>query len=175
LLAPAAVTVALKSHPAFNRIISLSFVVGISAAAWAGILTSSAAIQVLTLAATNGKSFLPPHIDFLGIVIFCFISILVSSVARNSKKIEHVLRSANEQLESRVNQRTSELQHANTVIQRAHEDLQTREEQFRTLANAIPHLCWMADGTGFILWCNAHWVAYRDYARSDSKYGLDCR
>jgi PAS domain S-box-containing protein len=158
LLVPAALTMALKSHPAFNPLISLSFLVAVSAAAWwggagAGILASCATIPVLTLAATGGKSFLPPHIDLLGIAIFCFISVLVSRVATNRKRIEQLLRSANEQLENRVFERTSELR-------QAHAELVSREEQFRTLANAIPHLCWMADGSGSAVWCNDRWTAY---------------
>src|SRR5690348_14858495 len=165
LLIPAALTMLLKFHPALNPIISLSFVVAVSAAAWwggalAGILATFATIPVLTLAATNGKVFLPPHIDVLGIVIFCFIALLVSRVGANRKQIEQVLRSANAQLESRVQERTAELQFANATIHRANTELQKREEQFRTLANAIPQLCWMTDGAGSILWCNERWAAY---------------
>ncbi len=34
------------------------------------------------------------------------------------------------------------------------------EEQFRTLANAIPQLCWMANGDGWIFWYNQRWYEY---------------
>ncbi len=34
------------------------------------------------------------------------------------------------------------------------------EEQFRTLANAIPQLCWMAHSDGWIFWYNQRWYAY---------------
>lgn len=39
------------------------------------------------------------------------------------------------------------------------------EEWVRTLADSIPHLCWMADAEGFITWYNRRWVDYtgRDY------------
>ncbi len=34
------------------------------------------------------------------------------------------------------------------------------EEQFQTLANAIPTLCWMADENGWIFWYNHRWYEY---------------
>ena len=34
------------------------------------------------------------------------------------------------------------------------------ESRFRTLADNIPTLCWMADGTGSILWYNSRWYEY---------------
>jgi PAS domain S-box-containing protein len=115
---------------------------------------------VLTLAATGGKVFLPPHVDILGIVLFLFISLLVSRVATNRKRIEQVLRSANAQLESRVKERTAELRFANAAIRQANLELQKNEEQFRALANAIPQLCWMSDAAGAALWCNERWTVY---------------
>ena len=42
----------------------------------------------------------------------------------------------------------------------AEEALQTSEQQFRILANAIPHLAWMADETGHIFWYNRRWFDY---------------
>ena len=32
-----------------------------------------------------------------------------------------------------------------------------REQQFRTLANSISQLAWMADGEGYIFWYNDRW------------------
>ncbi|WP_439627054.1 PAS domain S-box protein [Gemmata sp.] len=43
------------------------------------------------------------------------------------------------------------------------EDISPRkdaEEQARTLADAIPHLCWTADPDGHIVWYNRRWVEY---------------
>ena len=37
---------------------------------------------------------------------------------------------------------------------------QQSEEQFRTLANAIPQLCWMANADGWIYWYNQRWYDY---------------
>jgi PAS domain S-box-containing protein len=47
-----------------------------------------------------------------------------------------------------------------TERRRAEEALQKSEEQFRTLANAIPQLSWMADADGAITWYNDRWYAY---------------
>jgi PAS domain S-box-containing protein len=43
---------------------------------------------------------------------------------------------------------------------RAEEALAQSEAQFRTLANAIPQLCWMANGDGWIFWYNDRWYEY---------------
>ena len=43
------------------------------------------------------------------------------------------------------------------------EDISQRkqaEELFRTLADSIPQLCWMADPDGYIVWYNRRWVDY---------------
>jgi PAS domain S-box-containing protein len=38
--------------------------------------------------------------------------------------------------------------------------LRESETQFRTLANAIPHLCWIAHADGAIFWYNQRWYDY---------------
>ena len=43
---------------------------------------------------------------------------------------------------------------------RAEEAVRASEEQFRTLANAIPQLCWMARPDGDIFWYNQRWYDY---------------
>jgi PAS domain S-box-containing protein len=47
-----------------------------------------------------------------------------------------------------------------TERKRAEEALRQNEEQFRTLANAIPQLCWMAHADGSIFWYNQRWYEY---------------
>ncbi len=39
-------------------------------------------------------------------------------------------------------------------------EAETREQQFRTLANSIPQLAWMADAEGYIFWYNDRWYDY---------------
>ena len=42
----------------------------------------------------------------------------------------------------------------------AAEQLQAREQDFMTLANAIPQMAWMADASGYIFWYNDRWYNY---------------
>ena len=48
------------------------------------------------------------------------------------------------------------------ISQRKQADQAVRdnEAQFRTLANAIPQLCWMANPDGWIFWYNERWYGY---------------
>ena len=47
-----------------------------------------------------------------------------------------------------------------TERKRSEENLRESEAQFRTLANAIPQLCWMANADGWIFWYNDRWYWY---------------
>ena len=47
-----------------------------------------------------------------------------------------------------------------TGRKKAEEALRESEAQFRTLANAIPQLCWMANADGWIFWYNQRWYEY---------------
>lgn len=40
------------------------------------------------------------------------------------------------------------------------ENVFSTEEHFRTMANSIPQLAWMADNTGYIFWYNRRWFEY---------------
>src|SRR5436190_8752688 len=44
--------------------------------------------------------------------------------------------------------------------QAARAESETREQQFRTLANSIPQLAWMANQVGYIFWYNDRWYDY---------------
>src|SRR6266480_2477328 len=44
--------------------------------------------------------------------------------------------------------------------QPASAEAETHEQQFRTLANSIPQLAWMADVEGYIFWYNDRWYDY---------------
>src|SRR5437870_10848029 len=56
------------------------------------------------------------------------------------------LESLNRELEQRVLERTEELRES--------------EAQFRSLANSIPQLAWMADPAGGVFWYNQRWYDY---------------
>jgi PAS domain S-box-containing protein len=47
-----------------------------------------------------------------------------------------------------------------TERRRAEKAVQESEERFRTLANSIPQLAWMARADGFIFWYNQRWYDY---------------
>ena len=47
-----------------------------------------------------------------------------------------------------------------TARERAEEALRESEAQFRTLADAIPQLCWTANADGWIFWYNERWYEY---------------
>jgi PAS domain S-box-containing protein len=47
-----------------------------------------------------------------------------------------------------------------TERKRAEETLRESEDQFRTMANSIPQLAWMAHADGFIFWYNQRWHDY---------------
>jgi PAS domain S-box-containing protein len=47
-----------------------------------------------------------------------------------------------------------------TERKRAEEELLETEERFRTMANAIPQLAWMANADGYIYWYNQRWYEY---------------
>jgi PAS domain S-box-containing protein len=57
-----------------------------------------------------------------------------------------------------------------TEQRRLEDALKANEEQFRSLADSIPHLAWMADHEGSIFWFNERWYEYTgstlDSARS---------
>ncbi len=60
----------------------------------------------------------------------------------------------NRELELRVRERTLELQQS--------------EAQFRTLANSIPQLTWMADPDGSILWYSDRWYEYTGLSKEET-------
>jgi PAS domain S-box-containing protein len=47
-----------------------------------------------------------------------------------------------------------------TERKQAEDALRESEQQFRTLANSIPQLCWMANAEGWIVWYNQRWYDY---------------
>jgi PAS domain S-box-containing protein len=122
LAIPMVITIALKGHPELKPVVSVSFLLVVSAAAWwaglwAGILLSLLAVPALNLAASGGKVWIPHHVDPVGVGILCIISFLVARVARGRRRLEEVLRQANAELERKVRQRTLALTDANVATQ----------------------------------------------------------
>ena len=65
------------------------------------------------------------------------------------------LEALNQELERRVDERTRQLQES--------------ESQFRTLANSIPQLAWMADSEGKVFWYNHRWYDYTGLSLEESQ------
>ncbi len=150
LIIPITLTLVLAPHPSLGPIISLSFVIAVSAAAWwgglsAGILVSCAIIPAVTLVVTRGKVVLPPHIDPVGLLVMFFISILVGRVATTRKRVERVLRTANEELEEKVSARTADLSETAASLEaevtehrKTEEQLRQSEQRYRLLFEDSP-------------------------------------
>src|ERR1700761_973121 len=68
---------------------------------------------------------------------------------RKTRQLERL----NIELERRVEERTEELRES--------------EEQFRTLANSIPQLAWMADADGSVFWYNQRWCDFTGASMAD--------
>jgi PAS domain S-box-containing protein len=56
-----------------------------------------------------------------------------------------------------------------TETRRLDERLADSEEQFRTLAESIPQLAWMADGTGWVFWFNRRYYDYTGTTLADAQ------
>ena len=57
-------------------------------------------------------------------------------------------------------QKRKESEEQFSLLQTTRAEAATREQQFRTLANSISQLAWMADGDGYIFWYNDRWYDY---------------
>jgi PAS domain S-box-containing protein len=88
---------------------------------------------------------------FLLAFILCAIAISIVSSAR--KRSETAILIAHAELETRVQERTAELQRSNLEIQES-------ERQLRQLTEAIPQQIWRADPVGNIEYCNRHLIDY---------------
>ena len=89
--------------------------------------------------------------SFFAAFIVCAIAIMVVSSAR--KRAETAIRIARDQLETKVQERTAELQRSNLEIKES-------ERQLRMLTEAIPQQIWRTDAAGRIEYCNQHLSDY---------------
>jgi PAS domain S-box-containing protein len=55
-----------------------------------------------------------------------------------------------------------------TAMVMARRQVEEREQQFRTLAESIPNLAWMADETGHVFWFNRRWYEYTGTTAEES-------
>ena len=73
------------------------------------------------------------------------------------------IQSQNEELQAQseeIQAQNKELQAKSKELNKAYETLQESEDRFRTMANAIPQLAWIAQPDGYIYWYNERWYSY---------------
>jgi PAS domain S-box-containing protein len=92
------------------------------------------------------KGYQSGAVDYISVPIVPELLRAKVSVFTELHRKTRQLEQLNRELEQRVAERT--------------EQLRQSEEQFRTLANSIPQLAWMADAQGSIFWYNERWYDY---------------
>ena len=92
------------------------------------------------------KGYQSGAVDYIAVPIVPELLRAKVSVFTELHRKTRQLELLNRELEQRVEERT--------------EQLRQSEEQFRTLANSIPQLAWMADAEGSIFWYNQRWYDY---------------
>ncbi len=131
----------------------------IMGSAWFGGIVSGFFAVILS-SLLVGYFFIPPLYSmsigkesqsFFTAFILCAIAITVVSSAR--KRAESAVRTARDELEMRVKERTAELEQTNREIQES-------ERQLRQLTEAIPQQIWRADKSGDVEYFNGHLLAY---------------
>ncbi len=92
------------------------------------------------------KGYQRGAVDYISVPVVPELLRAKVSVFAELHRKTHQLEKLNRDLEQRVAQRT--------------EELQASESQFRTLANSIPQLAWIADPDGSPRWYNQRWYEY---------------
>lgn len=92
------------------------------------------------------KGYQRGAVDYISVPVVPEVLRAKVSVFAELHRKRKQLEALNEDLERRVLERTEELQESET--------------QFRTLANSIPQLAWMADPSGNVFWYNQRWFDY---------------
>src|SRR6202046_3970658 len=92
------------------------------------------------------KGYQSGAVDYISVPVVPDILRAKVSVFAELHRKTRELEALNRELESRVEERTRQLRES--------------ESQFRTLANSIPQLAWMANPDGSIFWYNDRWYEY---------------
>ena len=97
-------------------------------------------------------------VDYISVpVVPAVLRAKVSVFAELHRKTRQ-LETLNRELEQRVSERTEELRESET--------------QFRTLANSIPQMAWMANPDGSLFWYNQRWYEYTGSTPEDSREAM---
>jgi PAS domain S-box-containing protein len=90
--------------------------------------------------------------------------------ARRLRTREEELQEQNEELQCQAEELRSqadELHSQADMLVLANEEITRSEERFRTMADAIPQLAWIADADGYIYWYNQRWYEYTGTSLSE--------
>jgi len=131
----------------------------IMCSAWfGGFIAGTMAVAMSSLAIDY--FFVPPFYSmtigrefrsYVAAFVICAIAITAVSSAR--RKSEAAVKTARDQLEIRVRERTAELQQSNAEILE-------RERQLRELTEAIPQQIWRTNASGYVEYCNRNLTEY---------------
>jgi PAS domain S-box-containing protein len=83
------------------------------------------------------------------LVIFTLLAALLAIMSATRRRAEDSLKSAREELETRVRDRTAELQRSNERLHGAVAEAVTAEHRFRDLVDTVDGIVWEADATTF--------------------------
>ena len=131
-----------------NQIPYVTFFVAVTVVAWYEGLGPTL-VAIMAGACLSDYFFLPPRHSFaiagtanlVGFGTYFMVTLPIAFLAQRQKRDAAARMKAEEQLSRE-------------------EVLRESEEQFRTLANAIPQLCWMANPDGWVFWYNQRWYEY---------------
>jgi PAS domain S-box-containing protein len=106
------------------------------------------------------KGYQSGAVDYISVPVIPEVLRAKVSVFAELHRKTRQLEKLNHELERRVEERTRQLQES--------------ESQFRTLANSIPQLAWMANPDGSVFWYNQRWYEYTGLSFEDAQ-GLGWR
>jgi PAS domain S-box-containing protein len=98
--------------------------------------------------------------DWITMLLFLLASTMISFAIEAMHKARVGLVLHQDHLEELVKKRTGELEREVEERKQAEETLRQSEERFRTMANALPQLAWIAKSDGYIFWYNQRWYDY---------------
>ena len=128
----------------FGAVMGSAWFGGIIAGAWA-ILMSSLLVDFFFMPPLYSMYVAKELHSYQEAFILCAIAITAISVAR--RRSEDAIRTARDELETKVQERTAALQQSNL-------EALERERQLRLLTEAIPQQIWRANADGQIEYCN---------------------
>jgi PAS domain S-box-containing protein len=134
----------------FGAIMGSAWFGGFIAGAWA-IVLSSVLIAFFFIPPLYSIAINSEQKSYYAAFILCAIAITAISAAR--RRSEKSSQTARTELETRVRERTAELEKSNLEILE-------RERQLRLLTEAIPQQIWRADARGNIEYCNYDLVTF---------------